>query len=682
MRAVVRKPRAGAALIVLLAGLRAPLPAGTSAPLRIPVAGGTLREEMRRAARFLAGGHYEQGLTALRSVLATGEDALLPVDGAPNRYIAADIKARSILGSLSSEGRRTFRDLVAELAAEFEEDWRAGRTDRRELLARELPFTPAGRRALQAQAAELFEEGDFPGACDRWGLLLFLDEGRQLLSLHKKIALATLLAGDRRGYDEARRSIAGTQAASELAVLHAMIDRGAQAPPRGSARHVAAFDCRGGALPPAPFLHGMISWRSLPFLPAALDDWTSPILARERLNYAVSYDGRVYAADFDKVFEINGEIGKMENIYNKRHELFAPSIGRYDVDPRIQRSVQALVASDRFLIASFILDVEKPDKFWSFAITVPIPYRRLFVFARQRGELSLLWRSDGVPGLAELHVLGEPLLRGDTLYVAGWTKEGFINLYVAAVDVATGGVLWRRMLCGGQVLDNTMFGETGEEPYGVTLTTAGGLLFAVTHMGAVAALRRRDGRIRWLTTYERAVASGATGRFHTHSIRRTGVWFDNPVLLTGTEVIVGPRDSTLLVGLHRDSGKVLRSVTASSVPRKPYLLGVRQGTLYRAGPAGIDAYDLRNATLRVTPLYRTPAAIRGRPALTEQGIYCCMSGGLFFFRFGSRAMLRVASWPEEEDDAYAGDVSVARDTILVMSDQHVTAFVSAERRAP
>jgi hypothetical protein len=202
-------------------------------------------------------------------------------------------------------------------------------------------------------------------------------------------------------------------------------------------------------------------------------------------------------------------------------------------------------------------------------------------------------------------------------------------------------------------------------------------------MGAVAALRRTDGRIRWLRTYERSVPLSSNGRHVMYSLRTEGAWFDNPILLTPREVIVAPRDATRLLSIARDSGTLLRLVETPGVPRKPYLLGIRQGMLYRAGPAGIDAYNVGNGSFALTRLYAAKApVIMGRPALTDEGIYCCMSGGLCFYQFDSNTMLRVASWPEEDDDRYAGDVTVAGDLVMVVSELRVTAFVSAERRAP
>jgi hypothetical protein len=95
------------------------------------------------------------------------------------------------------------------------------------------------------------------------------------------------------------------------------------------------------------------------------------------------------------------------------------------------------------------------------------------------------------------------------------------------------------------------------------------------------------------------------------------------------------------------------------------------------------SHDLASPALDQKRVYRpTDNVILGRPALVEHGIYHCMSGGLFFLDLRTGKEHRVAAWPPDSDAAYAGDVSIAGDGILVRSGSRISAYTSAEGGAP
>jgi len=672
-------PRGWAVVIVVSvsvflvgAGSSGPSGEAPSAPLRIPVADGSLSEEIARTRRLLKEGDPAEGVRLLRRLLGRTVERVVEVE--PGRYAAVEVVVRSLLGSLGPEAKRAFEETFGDLARDRERAWssRGGRAQR-DALARELPLTAAGRRALAAQAVERFEAADFEGACGKWTYLLSFGNRGKEPGLRQRIALARLLAGDREGFESVKRLLGATGGSSgawgRLAAWKRKVERDSAERVLGAPRHRAVFDRQGFSPPPAPFKSGVVMWRTAPVFQTA--DEFSRAAGRTNGRYAVPFAGRVYTSQFEYFFEFDGESGKI--LYMGKVPFLAG--GLYGWDPDVERSPQALVVSERYLIGTFIVRVEKSDSFMSFAITEPIPFRRLFVFFRS--DRRPAWRSDAVPGLRELNITGEPLLRGDTLYVGGWVKEGFINSYVAAVDLPTGKVIWKRLICGSQVR-TTMFGEMAVEPYGVSMAVRGDLLFVATHAGAIAALKRDDGRIRWITTYERISSPSVYRRTFFMVSPSRAVWADNPLLVTRKDLVAAPRDSSLLLRLSADTGKVIRKLNVRLSPRMPYLLGIREGVLYRAGRMGIDALSLDFRTSRLC----RPGEIVGRPALTREGIYFCTVGGLQFYDFASRKIRPVFRWPKIAGLENAGNVFVGERGVYVAGNRRISAYGAPQGGAP
>ncbi len=679
-------------------GLFAQITQSGRAVLRVPVAGRELRSALHRVERLFADNRLEEGYSALRRLFVEGEEYLFPVS--PDRYVAGDLRARSFLLSLTDRQRAACRRYVAPFARECETRWRE-EGDRRAfaMLHRELLVTAPGKKALARHAEELFEKALFSGAADAWNLLfkLGVEPRNELL---QKRALASFLAGNRSAYGEA---LAQLDAAGSNDALTESLRRWAgryndaqdasvsMNPPLHS-----VFDVSDRALPRAPFQDNCsIVWRTVGGLWPQQSNQFLPTREQGVLQFAVPFKDRVYATSGHvSITEFDGDTGKM--LY--RFHCDADPTLRF-LDQYVERNPRTTVVTDDYVIAPLTVRVKEPSQYRSYAITEPIPFRAVFVFSRTgRG---LLWRSDGIKGLEDLHVVGVPLLRGDVLYIPGWKQKGFVTIYVAAVNVHTGELLWRNVLCGSQV-QGTMFGEMAVEPFGVTLAASRELLFAASHMGAVAALRRTDGKLRWLTTYESRPVT--MGRQFLLTLERSG-WYDNPLLLHEAKIIACPRDcppsAQQVLVLDAASGRTIfsRSITERLFPAR-CLLGIHEGRIYVAGDYGVQSFSLHDTSLRnVFLVQRSYEKIIGRPALTAQGIYYCTmklrntngETGLFFHSFSNGKSVPVlgasAAYARGGDDASfgvleVGNVSVTDQGVFISSPFFITHCGEVEKRVP
>jgi len=656
-----------------------------AAALSIPVAGGEWNEELARTAAAFAEGRLNDGLPGLRRLLGEGARALLPV--ADGRYMAVDLIARGHVAALTAAEKDAFATLFEDLSGQYLRGWKGGDPAARAALARELVLTRAGRAALDEEAAELFESGAFDGAEEIWRFLAVI-EGGGAPDLWRRIGLARLLSGDLKGCEEAAAAAAGgdESPAEKEACARVLAEQmaGPNARPRhGGAARSAAFDVSGAPLPRASFTRGAVKWRTLPLW--GRGDPESPFApVAPCRRFAVARDGIAYVTDgVGGVYCFDCATGKLADSYP------SPLRARLERFEHVEQAVQSVVVTAEHVIGSFVVRVEEPTEFHAYSITEPIPYRSLCVFNRR--DKTLAWRSDLTAGLEGLSVVGTPVVRGETLYLAGWIKEGFINVYAAAVDVHTGNVLWRRLLCGSQ-LGTTLFGEMAAEPYAMMLAADGDQLFVATQMGTIAALRRSDGCLRWLVTYEMLPVPMQYGA--RLLAERPSVWAESPVLAGAGAVIAAPRDSRALLRLDARTGEILRSWRAAD--RRAWLLGELGGSVYVATGGALYALDEEDLNARLLlELARTETVV-GRPALTAEGVYftgrtqlTAKERGetgrthridLWFYAFESRTRQRVAG--AEREALEAGNVDVAGGLVLVTSPRAVTAFSPPEEGAP
>jgi outer membrane protein assembly factor BamB len=210
---------------------------------------------------------------------------------------------------------------------------------------------------------------------------------------------------------------------------------------------------------------------------------------------------------------------------------------------------------------------------------------------------------------------------------------------VSCHELTTGELLWSTFVVRGQV-ERNMFGKTVVEFDAAPLVAVRErrLVLAQTGLGVVAALDLATGKVLWRTDYS-SIPIPKT-RSYSPSMRETA-WKTTPPVITGDVVLATPRDSRELLALDIADGHVLWRVedSALSTIEPPsgkadvdHLIGVEGNVLYFGGirPAAfIKRSGMRSMEAPERLWSSTDVrAIRGRGQLSSDGLYVPLNDGL------------------------------------------------------
>jgi len=215
--------------------------------------------------------------------------------------------------------------------------------------------------------------------------------------------------------------------------------------------------------------------------------------------------------------------------------------------------------------------------------------------------------------LRALQMGGSPLFVGDNLYVLVHGIKGqFEDCYVACFALATGQFRWATFIANSGI--EPSFGPMADEASQFSdavshIAYAGGRIFVVTNLGAVASVDAFTGAIAWLDIYRTETTPMAGVNFNPALLRRFGgiaqpdeesvyasaPWIYNPAVVQEGNLFVLPADSHSLFVYDAAGGKLIKQIPLSELqetrdpnvqnsPDLPStLLGVRGNLVYLAG---------------------------------------------------------------------------------------------------
>lgn len=139
---------------------------------------------------------------------------------------------------------------------------------------------------------------------------------------------------------------------------------------------------------------------------------------------------------------------------------------------------------------------------------------------------------------------GAPLVDDDRVYVA--MRKGGVRpqAHVACFDAESRTMLWRRLICSAE----TPAQGQRDEITNNLLTLVGDAVFYNTNLGAVAALSKHDGEVRWVTLYPRAVGNDPN-QSTSHFYRDL-----TPCVYDRGTIFVAPSDSRHIIAIDATSG--------------------------------------------------------------------------------------------------------------------------------
>jgi hypothetical protein len=585
----------------------------------------------------LAAGEHTQAVERLHRLLLTESGDVVPV--ATGRFYGLRLAVLQTLVNLPPAATAAYEALVAREAGDL-----ANRPlhtldgDQLEQLAHRFPTSQRGRAAR-------LRRGD-----------LALEAGQGLLAAdHYRLALDAAVPGSA----AEREVLARLRAANVLRQPAAA--RAAAAARRLPARDVEVL----AIVPPGLDPTGVTSHGG--------GDGGAP-MAPPAGRPQLLFSDEVQATGFDAggSFALHA-VGDLDGIYiNTGRQLLAYDILRQGLAWESQQPLreqgssgrrgmqddQNQINQDTVLAAAYggdvvvaALQVPDPTRNVDFhngyRIISKLPLRRLFAWSRSTGKQ--LWAHfDEVEGprTRRFHghdACGPPLVAGDTVYVPVHDRSGAIAFGVAAYDLATGELRWRRLVCSSQQEVN-MFGNARAEFAASPLTLADGVLYGAANLGVVFALERRSGAVRWISSHE--VVRMPMTRFHQQQSRP--VYFANNAPLVAAGVVcLSPLDSPFVLGLETETGELVWRVAAEapvgSVSNDVrWLCGVLDDEFVLAGRGAVAVRARPRETAPLEPEVRqlvrpdqlrerNEVPVMGRPAVTPDHVWFPRPGRILGF---------------------------------------------------
>ncbi|TWT87275.1 outer membrane biogenesis protein BamB [Pseudobythopirellula maris] len=252
--------------------------------------------------------------------------------------------------------------------------------------------------------------------------------------------------------------------------------------------------------------------------------------------------------------------------------------------------------------------------------------------------------------------VGSPACDAQRVYAVLAEDELRPRLSVLCALRATGRVLWRTPIGGGQPIASQSAADTVRPG----LTLAGDSLYVATNLGAVVAIDRTSGRVRWLSLYDRLPAGDAQTSSEASSRAACVVDADRLFVL--------PSDSPSLLAFDAPSGARLWSAPQDDPEGE--LLGVDRGVLVTSGRR-VRGHDALTGARRYAWPESDHAGLRGM----GRG---CLAGGEVFWptrdalytldaRTGGLARQPVDLTPLGGEGANVSAASLGGERVLVVA---------------
>ncbi|MGC3968075.1 MAG: PQQ-binding-like beta-propeller repeat protein [Pirellulales bacterium] len=252
---------------------------------------------------------------------------------------------------------------------------------------------------------------------------------------------------------------------------------------------------------------------------------------------------------------------------------------------------------------------------------------------------------------------GTPVADDEFVYVA--LRKGGVRpqVHVACLDGETGETVWRRLICSAETPGQ---GQVDEITH-TLLTMVGEHLYINTNLGAVAALAKHGGAVRWVTLYPRAGDDPNRGSQHIHRDL-------TPCVYDRGTLYVAPSDSRHILAIDAAAGLILweTSLAGDAV----HLLGVADDHLFASGDR---LWRIEALTGRVAQVWpdESPKGY-GRGVLVNGEVLWPTRTTLEVFSTAGFERLREVELSTR--DVAGGNVIPAGDYLLIAAPDELVAF--------
>jgi outer membrane protein assembly factor BamB/TolA-binding protein len=588
-----------------------------------------------RASALAAAGQYVEALSIYDEAL----------ERRPNTVVALD-KARAcglreyIMGQIAAwpaEGKAAYRRRADPLAEHLFQGAKRGRdVETLERLVDQYPFSSMVEDALALVANIRLDAGDSAGAADALSRLIDREGGADRSVVIARLGLAWARAGRKAALEDLIRRVdrepPGARVrvgGSEVALadhLKALASAVSEKPSAAAPLELPAWEMIGGGPTGTRLAESGVelakpAWVEVVGLPRL--DGEDEFMMRRTMALVPTAEYRpLFPAVSDGILYVhNGLALTAYNFFAKQPERLwqfrvpTPS-GEVMFDNRV---IFAPMVHDGRVYANLIASVGGEENQLGYVrVKFPFPRRALHAFDAYTGKL--LWK---LGGKFQAETLEEnatfataPTPDGGRLYV-GAVKQKLstdpFQHYVLCLDPATGRILWSTYVASGGTEIN-LFGNSTRESLGSPVAVTEDSVYYCTNHGAIAALDKKTGRIRWMHRY-RQLQVMPTRSVYVQKNRLE--WVNSPPVVARGTVAVTPTDSHFLYALDAQSGQLRWDRPRGQDVRMLY--GVQDATLVLGGER-LELCDLQSGR-PVSPPMTDELRGSGRGVIAADGIY-------------------------------------------------------------
>jgi len=592
-------------------------------------------EVVTRASTLAAAGRYVEALSIYDEALEKRPNTVVAVDKSRayglREYIVAQIAA------WPEEGKAAYRRRADPLAEHlFLGAKRTRDVDALERLVDQWPFSSVVDDALALIANIRLDAGENAAAADALGRLLDRDGGADRAVVIARLGLAWARAGKKGALEDLIRRVDRDPPGAKVHVggnevaltdyLKGLTTALREQPADAAPLALPSWGMIGGGPAGSRLAEPGVelakaAWVDVVGLPRL--DGEDEFMMRRTMALVQTAEYRpLFPAVSDGILYVhNGLALTAYNFFAKQPEKLwqfrvpTPS-GEVMFDNRV---IFAPMVHEGRVYANLISSVGGEENQLGYVrVKFPFPRRALFAFDAYTGKL--LWKLGGTLNKETLEenatFATAPTPDGGKLYVGAvkqkLSTDPFAH-YVLCIDPGTGKILWSTYVASGGTEIN-LFGNSTRESLGSPVSVTEDSVYYCTNHGAVAALDKKTGRIRWTYRY-RQLQVMPTRSVYVQKNRLE--WVNSPPVVARGVVAVTPTDSHFLYALDTSTGLPRWDRPRGQDVRQLY--GVKDTTLVLGGER-LELADLATGRPVSAPMTDELRG-SGRGVLAPDGIY-------------------------------------------------------------
>lgn len=625
------------------------------------------KERLKQAVEHRSNNETTKFLRELQSVREEFGHFLVSVDEVEGLYRGVQARTTELLQSLNENERSTYRELFEEKASNALKTARS-RGNREELntLAEQYPLTPSGQQALKELFRSYFKEGRFHQALKPLrSRFQFLDDPSSRAETAQKMVLCLSLTGRIRELTSFSQPISDELAnqnirwSDESIKLKSFIDRrieaskklsGTDTPHSKSAQTWSAD--RETGIPDVP-LYKLFPGKLQPRVlftpsPGASRQFRHTRLSRTRQG--LDHVEGIYPSTFRNHIVLNNGISAWGWHIDPRNDeqktgpswtLSTENIEGSDVMRDVRQLYIGDTSPDGHYFCSLVTDVGATSiPTMNLRVRYPIPWRSLFSIDVSTGEVN--WKHGGRSDAGFYKNASFPsgaVYRDGVLYapvVKFQTSNQTPSIYAAAIDAASGELLWKTFITKN-MLGTNLFENPTREVIPAAPIVDQETLYITTNTGMTAAFDLENGNPEWLYRYVR------WGSVRTRGIyprRQSTFWQNNLPTIVDNTLLITPTDSLRLLALDPKTGRIewkQEQFELSDTLQEfaEWVVPVDDNRYLISSQKSLAIFSATNGQQQ-SGVYNCPVPIEGRPVVTKTHIGLPTTKGIYLIRYRSK----------------------------------------------